>query len=108
MRQVEFVAVLVQRHAGAGLVAVDQAGVGHKAGKPGCGGGIVRQAQELDGQRRPGRAVVGVERCVAVAAPVAHPAERAAVGQRHRHALPAGRDHVAKRRLQGDVLQRRP
>ncbi|OMP13661.1 hypothetical protein COLO4_01197, partial [Corchorus olitorius] len=74
--------VLMQRHARARHIAVDEARVRRKAGKACFCGGVARQPHECVGQRRPRVSRERVERGIAVAAAVRGPAQRAAVGQR--------------------------
>ena len=97
--QVLLVAVLVQRQARAGGVAVDQAGVGHESGKAGllrCG---MCQLREVRRQGGPGLAGQRVQRSVAVTAPIAHPRQRPAACGGYRHRLASRGLHVAPRRL---------
>ena len=107
MAQVGFVAVLVQRQARAGLVAVDQAGLGPEARITGGQCGSIGEFNECRRHRRPVPAAVRVDRIVAVATRIADPAEPAAIAHRHRHAVAAGRDQVAQRRHPHHFMQRR-
>jgi hypothetical protein len=96
---VALIAVLVQRQPGAGQVLVDEAGVG---GEPVVACGACRiggQCLQCRRHGRPGPAAVGVERVVAIAAAVRHPADAAAVGHRDRHAQAAGRHQVPQWRV---------
>src|SRR5690606_27113119 len=70
----------------------------------GRGRGLARELQERARERWPRLAGDRVAPLVAVAAAVAAPAERAAVGHRHLHHVAARRDQVAERRGRGDRL----
>ena len=98
-RQVGLVLVAVQRELGAGHIAVDEAGIGRKAGvagSVGCGLGLLAQPC---GHGGPGLARLRVGGAVVVAARVRHPAPRPAVGHGHRQWRAARPHHGAKRRL---------
>jgi hypothetical protein len=72
--------VLVQGESRAGLVAIDEAGVGREAGESGCGCGAFCEVEEEWRHGRPGCGGVGVDGVVAVALAIGDPAEAAAVG----------------------------
>ncbi|MNN62576.1 hypothetical protein D3C81_1778890 [compost metagenome] len=106
LAQVAFVAVLMQAHARTGHIAIDQAGIRAKVDETRRGGRPPGQLGEHRRQHWPGSAAVRIERAVAIAGPIADPAQRPAVAQRHRHALAAGGLHVAQRRGSRDRLDR--
>lgn len=89
---------------GAGDVAIDQAGVGIVIREPALAGGALREREEASGNRGPRRAGRGIVRVIAIAGAVGHPAHAPAIGHRHRHSEPAGRDEMAKRRRRRDGL----
>jgi hypothetical protein len=103
--EIALVAVLVQRQARAGGIAVDQAGIGDKARESGLQRRALRELGKSLGQRRQGLAAVRIDRRVAVAAAVRHPAEAAAVAHDHRHGAAAGNLHLAERRSFDDPPQ---
>ncbi len=103
---VAFVAVLVQREPRAGLVAVDQAGIGPEAREARRLGRLAREPRERGGHRGPGLLRQRIDRVVAVAAAVADPAQWTAVRHRHRHGVAAGRHQVPERRHALDARQR--
>src|SRR5690242_1398365 len=85
LAEIFFVAILMQRQPGARLIAADQTGVGRKVAIPGLTGGAPRGLEERRGQRWPWTTAVRVDRIVAVAAGVAHPANGSAIAHRDRH-----------------------
>jgi len=103
LAQVGLVPVLVQAHAAAGQVAVDQAGIGGEVRKARLGGCVAGQVGKKGGHGRPGLARLRVDRAVAIAAPITDPAPLAAAAHGHRHGLPAGCLHLAEGRAGGDV-----
>src|SRR5262249_40178052 len=102
MAVILLVLVLVQRQPCAGLVLVDQAGVGHEAGEAGIVSGATRQVEEGLRHRRPRLAALGVARVVAIARAVGHPTGPAATGHGDRHLEAARRRHAPKRSPTGD------
>ena len=100
--EIVLVLVLMQRHAGAGLVAVDQARIRRKAVKPRLGRRLCGQRAKRCRHGRPRCAGFRIDAVVAIAAAVGDPAGAAAIGHRHRHRMAARRHHVAKRRLRHD------
>jgi len=94
--QVGLILVLVQGHLRAGSIAVDQAGVGSKAGKPGLPSGIHGGLPPAGRHRRPGASIQGVGRAVAVALSVRHPAQGATVAHGDRHGESPRGLHVAQ------------
>src|SRR6185312_1648399 len=80
LAQITLVAILMQAQARTCLVAIDQTGVRHEAGKAGMRGGGPGQLQESRRHRRPRLADERVERIVAIAAPIADPAQRPRIG----------------------------
>ncbi len=102
LAQVMLVVILMQAQPRTCLVAVDQAGIRHEAGKAGMRGGGSGQLQENRGHRRPWLAAEWVERIVAIAPAIADPAQWPRIGHAHRHAKTAGGDQVAERCLRHD------
>ena len=86
----------IRREACAGLVAIDETGVGNEVRKAGCRCGASRQIQEGLREGRPRRLRLGIDGVVAIASAVGDPAERATVGHGDGHAEAAGRHHVAE------------
>src|SRR5208282_6751651 len=82
-REVLFVAVLVQAHARAGVVEIDEAGLrrGRARGdrRKGC--------EQPRRHRRPGAPGFGVRRLIAIASLLRDPAERAAIAHHDRERL---------------------
>ena len=93
------VPVLMQRHARARLIAVDQAGIRREAGKARLRRRLLRQARETTPASPATACRYGIVGVVAIAAAVGDPAASAAIGHRHRHLMAARRHHVAERRL---------
>lgn len=102
--QVLLVAVLVQRQARTRQIAVDQAGIGNEAVIAGGGGGLGGKRGERCRHRWPRLPRGGIDRVIAIAAPVRYPAVCAAVGHGHRHAQSAGRDQVSPWRCRRDPV----
>lgn len=106
LAEVALVAVLMQAHLGAGLVAVDQTGVGQKTGEPRGGRGAGCEVGEDRRHCRPRPAGIRVVRIIAIAGAVGHPAGASRVGYGHGH-RPARGHHAAERRRGHDVRDRR-
>src|SRR6266545_4852982 len=79
--EVALVPVLVHREPSAGLVAVDQARIGLEAGESTRSGGARGDALKDGRQRRPGPSRHRVDRLVAIAGAIRHPAEATAIGR---------------------------
>ena len=101
--QILFIFILMQRQFCARTIAVNQTGVGGKLRIAAGGGRRQRQFMKYGRHRRPGLIGYRVDRGVQIALAIGSPAQRAAVGHGDRHGVPARRDHLAKRRLTGDV-----
>ena len=101
--EILFVAILMQRQFTAGLIAIDEAGIGREAGIACGGGGGIGEMPEDARHRRPGGLGFGIMRGIAIALPVGHPAEGAATGHRHRHLVAAGCHHLPERSLRFNI-----
>ena len=78
-RELLLVLVLVQPHAGRGLVEIDQAGIGRMR----IAAQVLPGAQHLAWHGGPGLAGLGMRRLVAITLHVRHPAEPPAIGHAH-------------------------
>jgi hypothetical protein len=100
--QIKLVLVLMQGHAGAGLVAVDQARIGRESSEAGMQGRLPGQIEERRRHRRPRLSSFGIVGVIAIAGAIGDPADLAAICHCHRHLMTARRHHMAKRRLLDD------
>jgi hypothetical protein len=106
VRQVLFIAVLMECQARAELGTVDEARVRCEAVEPRRAWGAHRETREHFGHPRPEATSLRIDSVVAIAAAVAQPARLAAVRHRDRHAQTARRRHVSKRSLLRHVVNR--
>ena len=97
-----FVAVLMQAHTGGRLVIIDQTGLGRQS----VCGHILPQRGQFRRHRRPGPACDRMIGLVAIARPVGHPAQTAAIGHADRERLVGfGHGRGKKRRGFGNLAQ---
>lgn len=93
-REVALIAILVQGHARARKVSIDETDIGSKGPKTRGRGGARGDLGHASRQRRPGPQRLWIAPIVPIALPIAHPTDLAAVGHRDRHALSARSQHV--------------
>ena len=89
----------MQGQLGAWLITVDQARIGTKCGEPGLSCRSHRQVEKFLRHPRPELATLRIDRFVAIAAAICDPPRRPAVCHCDRHAMAAGRYHMAQRRV---------
>ena len=95
---------VVQAHARAGGVAVDQAGFRGKVGKACAARSAFGQLAKQRGHGGPGLIALRVEGAVAIAVAIGDPAIGAAAAHGGGHLIAAGGDLMAEGRLRCDLL----
>src|SRR5712692_4978378 len=97
----------MKREARAGVVAIEQTGIGGELREPASLRSRTGQLEKYRRHRRPRPAVQRIARVVAIATAVAHPTQAAAIGHGHRHATATLCRQMTKGRGSFDVFDGR-
>src|SRR5437763_13536766 len=95
--EIFLVLVLMRRKARTDLVAINETCIRHEFRKSSFRRSRGREPEERFRHARPRPATLRIDGVIAISGSVCHPAKRAAVRHRDRHAITAGRDHLTKR-----------